>query len=398
MASALLAVSVFIGSVPADADGHLELVAEGLDNPRGLAVKGGRIYVAEAGRGGPVLVDTPLGGGPGPICVGNTGAISEIVDGAVQKLISLPSAADAVGGACDGPGFGVGATGPHAIDVQGRQWHYSVGLGGDIAARDALSAALPEASLLGTVTDRRGRREFLRDVAALEAAQDPAGDGVDSNPYGLTRGRSAEAIVADAGGNSLIELRRTSTNVLATFAPRCVPWTLPFPNPIPPDSNPCGDQSLFPAQAVPTDVALDSDGDYLVTTLGGFPFVPGYSVVYEVDRDFVGTASCSLFDPIPAAGCTVFADGLTALVGIDIAPDGKVYVVQIADEGILALEQGGSDAGSVQVLARTTGELVGSIEGLNAPGGVDIHRGRVYITNFSILPGAGQIVKTRLVR
>jgi hypothetical protein len=202
-------------------------------------------------------------------------------------------------------------------------------------------------------------------------------------------------LVVDAGANALLEVRRSSTNVKAVVAPRCVPFLL-GPNPIEPAFNPCGDQSLFPAQSVPTAVAFHADGDYLVTTLGGFPFTPGQSVVYKVDADHVGTATCSSSILAPADGCEVFADGLTALVGVDVDQTGKVYAVQLADAGLLPFF-GGVDAGSVQVLDGDSGVVVGSIDGLNAPGGIDIHKGEVYITNFSTSPGQGQIVTTGLI-
>lgn len=388
----LIVSALLVGSTPATAEGHLDVVVEGLDNPRGLDVKGHRIYVAEAGRGGPTLVDAPQGGGPGPVCVGTTGSISQIVDGVAVTRVELPSIADAVGGECGGPGFGFAATGPHGVAIQGRQLHYTVGLGANPASRALMSAVDPTAALLGTVTDQRGNRTFLRDLAEFEDVNDPAGDGSDSNPYGVVRGPSATALVVDAGGNSLIEVRRSSTTVKAVFAPRCVPFLL-GPNPIPPALNPCGEQTLFPAQSVPTAVAFHDDGDYLVTTLGGFPFPPGQSVIYKIDADHPGVATCSASFLAPADGCEIFADGLTALVGIDVDQTGKVYAVQLSDDGIMAL--GGP--GSVQVFDGDTGAPVGSIGGLTAPGGISISKGEVYLTNNSISPGAGQIVKTGLI-
>ncbi len=395
VAAALITLSVLLVAAPADADDHLEIIAEDLDNPRGVAVKGGRIYVAQAGRGGDQLVAVPQGGGPGPVCVGATGSIAEIVGGVAVPQVVLPSVTDAVDGSCTGPGTGFAATGPHGIDVQGRQFHYTIGLGGTPATRAALAAAEPTAESFGLLVDQRNRRLFERDLAGFEDATDPNGDGSDSNPYGLLRGPSGSAVVVDAGANALLEVRRSGTvNVIATFAPRCVPW--PFgPNPIPPAFNPCGDPTLFPSDAVPTDVAIHEDGDYLVSMLGGFPFTPGAARVFKIDRDHGSTASCSTFPAVPAAGCEVFADGLTALVGIDVANDGNVYVVQVSDAGILALSP--VAPGSVQVLDPDTGDVVGSIDGLTAPGGIDIHKGEAYITNRSISPGDGQLLMSTLV-
>lgn len=203
-------------------------------------------------------------------------------------------------------------------------------------------------------------------------------------------------LVADAGANALLQVGLNSTEVLAVFAPRCVPFLL-GPNPIPDPVNPCGDSALFPAQTVPTAVAIHPDGDYLVTSLGGFPFPTGESVVYKVDAGFAGTATCSSSTLAPAAGCEVFADGLTALVGIDVDKNGHVYVVQLADAGLLALF-GGADAGSIQILDGASGAVVGSIDGLNAPGGVHVFRSKVYLTNNSTSPGGGQLLRTNIFK
>lgn len=395
--AALLGTAGIVAASPVDAEGNhqpkgLKLVASGLDNPRGVTVdRWGRVYVAEAGRGGDALVDTPLGDSDGPVCVGDTGAITRISQGKVRRVVSgLPSVADAIDGVCGGSGFGAFATGPQGVDVRGRRHlAYSIGLGGDPDVRDLVAAAAPEAEALGTLQHRRWRN--THDLAEYEAAADPDMEGADSNPYGVVRVRNRRTVAADAGGNTLVEVHKNgSIDTLAVFAPRCVPFAL-GPNPIPPEFNPCGDQALFPAQAVPTDVAIDRDGNFLVTTLGGFPFAPGESLVYKVDRNHVGTATCSTFAPVPADGCEVFADGLTALVGIDVGYDGSVYVVQMADNGLLAAF-GGDDAGSVQVLDPHTGEVTRSIVGLNAPGGVAVGQGLVYITNRSVSAGGGEVV------
>jgi hypothetical protein len=128
--------------------------------------------------------------------------------------------------------------------------------------------------------------------------------------------------------------------------------------------------------------------------LGGFPFVPGEAVVYKIDRKHDGTAVCSTFALVPASGCEVFADGLTALVGIDVGRKGHVYVVQFADGGILGSMDPGGDVGSVQVLNRD-GDTIGSIDGLTLPGGVATRGNRVVITNKSVFPGAGEVVQAR---
>ncbi len=379
-----------------------EVVATGLDNPRHLDTdRRGRVWVAEAGRGGPNLVDIPLGANDAPQCVGTTGALSYIDDGVVVEAVSgLPSVAAAAGGTCEEGAVGFFATGPHGIDLRGNLPSYTLGLGGTPAPRAELAAAVAAAADFGTIGGSIPWMSLPFDLAQLEVDVDADGQGPDSNPYGVLSPTWGRTLVADSGANTLTEIdRRGDAEVLAVFAPRCVPWTLPFPNPIPEGFNPCGTQEQFPAQAVPTGVAQAADGDLLVSTLGGFPFTPEYSLVYKIDRNHSGQAICSVFIPVPAAGCEVFADGLTSLVDIATGDDGTVYVVELSMDGVGALEGGapGSDIGSVQILHRDTGAVIGSIEELTLPGGVAVDGSDVYVTTNSVFVGFGQVQKARAV-
>ncbi|NNF56296.1 MAG: ScyD/ScyE family protein [Acidimicrobiales bacterium] len=397
LAGLAMAAGVTPAAANSDHEPSWEVLADNLDNPRGLYQDGrNRIYVAEAGRGGPSLVDTPLGDSDGPICLGDTGRISRITNQGVETVIDgLPSATEAVDGACEGPFFGTGATGPHGVDRWRGRLSYSTGLGGTPAVRDVLAAVSPGAANLAMVDiGDRGPQSF--DLAQIEDQLDPDGEGADSNPYGVFNSGSNTTVAIDSGGNSLLELRRNGdVEVLATFAPRCVPFNL-GENPIPAEFNPCGDQALFPAQAVPTDVARHRDRDLLVSTLGGFPFTPGYSVVYKIDRRHVGTATCSQFEEIPSDGCEVFADGLTAAVGLDVGRRGDVYVVQFADAGVLAAFSG-TDAGSVQVFNRNGGHI-GSLDGLTLPGGIATRGKHLVVSNKSVFAGVGEVLRTNQLR
>src|SRR4030088_785789 len=81
-------------------------VATGFDNPRGLAFgEDGKLYVAEAGKGGPKCVP---GGPEGPLCPGLTGAISVITGGGAHHRIVSGLAS------ISGPG-GFFATGPDGL-------------------------------------------------------------------------------------------------------------------------------------------------------------------------------------------------------------------------------------------------------------------------------------------
>lgn len=379
-------------------DGDPHVVADGLSNPRGVDVgPGGRLYVAEAGRGGDTRVDVTLGNGTNPVCVGATGAVSKIHRHRARTLTAASSlSATDEDGAC--PGDGGFATGPQGVAVSGwGKLSFTVGLGATevTEVRADIVEAFSQASDLGTAQRLRayGRTQLLGDLAQFETAN-PDGADVDSNPFGIAIDEDGSRLVADAGANTLVRLdRHDDPSLVAVFAPQCV--TAPDPNPIPEDANPCGDQDEFPAQAVPTDIAIGPDGAYYVSELIGFPFTPGTSRVWRVEPGRTDPASCSSFEPVPNDGCEVYAEGLTSVVGIDFAHDGKLYAVQIADDGVLAVEQeGGDPSGSVQVIPAGGGVPTDSIGDLTAPGGIAVDGHHVYITNFSTSPDAGEVVRT----
>ena len=80
--------------------GGLKVVADGLDNPRGIGFgPDGALYVAESGSGGPVApgncIASPEGG---QACFGRTGAVTRITKrGQHRVLTGLPSVAEAGG-------------------------------------------------------------------------------------------------------------------------------------------------------------------------------------------------------------------------------------------------------------------------------------------------------------
>jgi glucose/arabinose dehydrogenase len=89
-AAALLALG---GAAPAQDAGAPEplgaspfkVVAQGLDNPRGLAIgPNGTLYVAEAGKGGTGPCGVNAEGGKA--CYGKSGAVTRLKDGAQRRL------------------------------------------------------------------------------------------------------------------------------------------------------------------------------------------------------------------------------------------------------------------------------------------------------------------------
>ena len=197
---------------------------------------------------------------PGPAvplsepCLGLSGAITRVDPTGVmppKRLVSgLPSVT--VRALAD-------AAGPYDISFNGTgNAIVTVGLGGTVAGRASLG---PNAALLGNLlkVTPSGQWKTSGDVAAHEE-QDPDGAGADSNGFGVLALPSRN-IVADAGGNSLVEVRANGkTRTLAVFPGQMAP--LPGPPP----------QPMIPVQAVPTSVAIGPDGYFYVGQLTGFPF------------------------------------------------------------------------------------------------------------------------------
>ena len=117
----------------------LEVVASGLDNPRGLDIsRSGSLYVAEAGRGGTEAC-VPSPEGEGEACIGDTGAVTKVWRGGQRRVATgLPSVAGPDGSA---------ATGPHDIYLAYGGGYIPVGLAGTEGARVRESLAAKAVSL-----------------------------------------------------------------------------------------------------------------------------------------------------------------------------------------------------------------------------------------------------------
>ena len=198
-----------VTTVTVSAQAEWEVVAEGLDAPRHLTFSpNGALYVVEAGRGGTLsCAEHPLG----EFCLGLTGAVTRVRDdGPDERVLSgLPSIAV--------PDEQIG---PSDIAFTGNStFVLTIGLGGTPEFRAELG---DDAALLGTlVTGRldRGDISLFSDVLANEAAANPDGTDIDSNPVGLLRHGSAY-LVADAGGNAVVESsRRAEFDTVAVLPP-----------------------------------------------------------------------------------------------------------------------------------------------------------------------------------
>jgi hypothetical protein len=377
-------------AVPGIAEGlpavQVTEVAGGLLNPRGVAVGAdGSVYVAEAGAGGAVLAEALVEGEPGWVCVGDSGGVTRLDRrGNVTRLGGLPSLAGAgqtpTGDpTCEGSGFA--AVGPHDVAVEGRgTLAVTLGLGGDEGTR----AGLPgdAATRMGTLERLlpNGMSRPIADLVAYEQANNPDGEVPDSNPYGAALLPDGSRLVVDAGGNDLLRVWPNGhVETVATFG-RNVATTVPAlscgPIPgFPPPGVP------IPAQAVPTTVVAHGNHAY-VGFLGGFPFTPGMTRIAKVD--------------LATGDVTTVADGLTAIVGMDVAADGTIYAVEMVRNGLLEGEICGDLAGRLVKIVDGDVTEVELPEPLMVPGGVAVAAdGTLYVTVGSIFPGFGALLAIR---
>ncbi len=361
-ATAALTVAAF--ATPATAEGHVEVVASGLNSPRHLSfAPNGDLYIAESGapsaEAGP-CVDHPEFG---EVCLAHTSSVSMLSRKGAQSrpVTGLPALVN--------PEEAVGAS---DVILHGNVLTVAMGLGGTPDFRDEFG---PGAAPLGTVVDikQTGPRQTISiraDIAAYEEANDPDGQGEDSNPVDVTfDGR--DIVVIDAGANAVFGVgKKGGVSEIAVFSEPV------FMDPPPPfiPAPPGGWPDPFPAQSVPTAAAQGPDSAWYVSELTGFPFQAGTATIWRLGSD--GSRSA-------------YATGLTNLT--DLAWDGgTLYAVQIADAGLL----NGPIGSLVRVDPAGAHETVAG--GLFAPYGVAIRGGHAYVTTGSVLPGGGEVIKVAL--
>jgi hypothetical protein len=340
-----------LGLPAAQADAStVSVVLPGLDNPRGLTVGAdGQVYVAEAGTGEP---------GSGAVVALDHGHLRTVAAG-------LPSAIATEDR----------ATGPTnvAVSPQGKLVA-TIGVGPQNLDGRYNSLLRLEPGTDKPVADIQAFIDAHPDTTDLDQPPNPT----DSNPYGVAWVDSNHYLVADAAANRLLMVGPSgSVRAVAKF-PNQVVSTAGVPGGFP--------APAIPAEAVPTSVAIGPDGYAYVGELKGFPFTPGTSRIWRVSLS-AHDVTC---DPTAASGpCTLFADGFTAVTGLDFGPDGSLYVVSFLKNGLLA------DGPPVGALYRLTNGVRTELAAgqLTLPGDVAVSRnGTVYVTNQSVFSGGGQVV------
>jgi hypothetical protein len=334
-----------------DQPGTVTVVADNLNNPRQVTEHDGALYVAEAGTGG----DTCFGTGDNQACVGFTGSVTRVDDGAAERVqTGLLSVASPEGD----------VVGVDSLAFKGDRM-YGVVTGTCDVPPGAPSEITDQ---VGKVLKLEGGTEFdtIADPAAFECTNDPDGQGPDTDPYGIAV-RGDTIYVADAAGNDIVQIDKHSGTVsLASVI----------------SNN---------SQPVPTSLAIGPDGNLYIGTLN-FEAGPGGATVYKLD---VHTGELS-----------AYATGLTFVTGLNFGCNGDLYVSEFStgfgaqgplpDGNVVKIPWGGGLDGR---------ETIGT-GSLHFPTGVAFKDGAVYVSNWGIAPGQdtdqfgpgnhGQLVKITL--
>ena len=335
----------------------VEVVASGLDVPRGLAYDKllGRVLVAESGNSeGNNGACSDLSFGGTLFCYGETGALFQyserwwlptkrIADGlpSIWAPDLVPVGFEVVLGLHDvtlplgtGPAVGV------------------FGLSGPPEFRDDLEQHHPDAKLLAQAAWVTGAGTFaFGDLAEIEGTENPHPANLDTDPYGVTS-VGLKTVVVDAAGNFVAETDLLgNTEVLAVI-----------PN-------------NGAEEPVPTAITRGPDGALYVGELSGAFSPEPTSRIWRLDLD--GTL-------------TMIADGFLDIISLTFDHEGRLVVLEIAND----YYRGGRDGRLLRI------EDDGSVttlldQGLQTPGGVVAGKpGVLYVTNRSAtLGGDGELLK-----
>jgi hypothetical protein len=235
----------------------------------------------------------------------------------------------------------------------------------------------------------------IADIFAFEESVNPDGGHIDSNPFDVAALNGGKALVADAGGNSLLIVdQQGNVDWVATLPTQLVSTdnlknVAGCPTPAPGLEFACFLPPMMPAEPVATSVAIGSDGAYYVGELKGFPAPTGMSQVWRIEPGTLH-AECGT-----SPACTVVADGFTSIVDLTFGPDGTLYVVEMDEASWAAVEfQLGGLGGTVNACDSSTWTCSVVAAGLPIPIAATVDRqGTVYAAILSLVPGAAQVIE-----
>jgi hypothetical protein len=208
-----------------------------------------------------------------------------------------------------------------------------------------------------------GSTREIADLWAFEQAVNPDAfwrpePNKESNPFKIALLDGGHLLVADAAAN----------DVLLVEPGGKIDWIAVL-TPVSPSG----------PEPVSTSVAVGPDGAIYIGELTGFPGTPGLSRIWRV-------APGSRHVVCPSSACVQFAGGFTSIMDITFGPDGRLYVVELDEQGWFALELNGffptSDGGTVSACYVNTAVCSPIATGLSLPTTVtDDRNGTVWVAD-----------------
>ena len=396
-----------------------EVVADGLDNPRGIVFDAnGNLYVAESGKGGDGSDGRCI---PSPsaqylnLCAAENGSVLKVApDGTKTTVLSnLPSIGLAP--------TGEQAAGPADIKFDSKDNAYLLtGLAGDPNQRDTILKE-PKLGHLFKVDLNTGNLTDLADIGAYEAQYNPDGTDVISNPYSFVI-KGNYAYVVDGGGNDIYKIALDGSGVkdVKAFPQQVLQRDeLVFPpstpsdgsstsstNPpdglpaLPPGYTVFPDGNVVSSQSVPTAIALAPDGSLTVTEYTYYPYPEGKARIWRVPTNLKTTGAG--VNNTALTGKEI-ATGFTQLTGVAYDLEGNEYVLQSVNQSEWkAIQQGGNLIGDpsgslIKIAPDGTRTTILTGNGLEAASSIALGPdGDLYISNNARFAGKGQVIRVHI--
>ncbi len=380
----------------------LTTVVDGISNARGSSFgPDGSLYVAEPGIGGNGNCQPSPSTLFQPICAGNSGSLVKVSpNGTKQRLLnnfqSLAEQPTGNQGAgiqdiqFDSKGNAYLLTG--FAGYPGNRDLATLNLGSQSPLPPQQLATFPPSTpdkvlntpllaQLSKVDLNTGALTSIFDFAKNEITKNPDKGDVVTNPYDLTV-NGDNAYVVDGGGNTAYKIKLDGSKSQAIAIPKNIISNSDLPPglQLPPgllEQLPGGKTAI---QSVPTGGAIGPDGALYVGEYTGFPYPEGKSRIFRIGDDLKPE---------------VFLDGFTHITDLTFDDKGDLLVLQFSDKSQLGGDITNLPGSLIQVApngTRTT--LVAAGQGLDSADGIDIGPdGKIYITNRGVGPRLGEVVR-----
>ncbi|MGJ5632187.1 ScyD/ScyE family protein [Nostoc sp. CALU 1950] len=364
----------------------------------------GTLYVAEPGIGGNGNCQPSPSTLFQPICAGNSGSLVKVTPGGqpqrlfnnFQSIAEQPSGNQGAGIQdiqFDSQGNAYLLTG--FAGYPGNRDLESLNLGANFPIPEQQLVTFPPSTpdkvlntpLLAQLFKadlNTGELESIFDFGKYEITNNPDRGDVVTNPFDLTVSGDT-AYVVDGGGNTAYKIKLDGSESEAIAIPKKVLSASTLP-PLPPGQElPPGLVEILPGgniaiQSVPTGGTIGPDGALYVAEYSGFPYPENESRIFRIGDD---------------GNPEVFLDGFTQITDLTFDEEGNLLVLQFGDESQLQGDLRFLPGSLIQVapdLTRTT--LVAAGEGLESSAGIDIGPdGKIYITKRGVGPELGSVVR-----